>query len=142
MLLQCRRFPGRDTCRISSSATAVPSTPRNCRRCDRSLHPRLVQADNPNGDVSRPYYSCVPYRDVESGRGWMTWDDAIGIRDSNPRCDCGTVSRQDQIGVNGVRRGMGFWVCASGSCNYYSEDLMGRTKSESRQVQAFRPWLL
>src|SRR5277367_283758 len=56
-------------------------------------------------------------------RGFITWDDSIGIHPQNPRCYCGLPSRQDWKGEKACVKpfGEGFWVCASGACDYFSD---------------------
>jgi hypothetical protein len=54
-------------------------------------------------------------------RGFITWDDNVGLDSSNPKCYCGITSRQDRISVRGNLPGWGFWTCAAGQCDYFSE---------------------
>lgn len=83
------------------------------------------------GDIARPYYICTicdngkfnVFRDSGYPRGFITWDDGIGIHLQNPRCFCGLPSRQDRKGEKARVKGFGegFWVCASGACDYFSD---------------------
>jgi hypothetical protein len=50
----------------------------------------------------------------------------------NPQCDCDWVSRQDRAGISSSRPGMGFWTCATGACEYYSEFINGQTREEAK----------
>jgi hypothetical protein len=131
-----------------------------CRRCFRKPRfPSNVKPSNLNGNVGRPYYTCAscgqqgqnhhyhpPSQD--HCRGWITWDDDRGICDSNPPCHCGVVSRQDRASVRSSRPGLGFWTCATGSCDYFSKFRNGWTDEERASSSPephcveFVPWLL
>ncbi|OJJ68291.1 hypothetical protein ASPBRDRAFT_322738 [Aspergillus brasiliensis CBS 101740] len=135
-----------------------PCTPV-CRRCGwipRDHRPHHV-ATNRNGNLGRPYYACpnctsqtYSYSPHVRDRGWITWDDERGIRDSNPLCDCGVVSRQDRAGAGTTMSGLGFWTCATGRCGYFSRYRNGWTDEErmsgvgvnDHDCVEFFPWLL
>ena len=81
--------------------------------------------------IVRLYYICTTcdngklnvFRDSTYPRGFIIWDDSIGIHPLNPRCYCGFESRQDRKGEKArVRRfGEGFWICATGAFEYFSD---------------------
>ncbi|KAF1975436.1 hypothetical protein BU23DRAFT_503340 [Bimuria novae-zelandiae CBS 107.79] len=127
----------------------LPLSQPRCRHCNltTSLRRRTTGPLNRNGNVGRPYYICIPCEDNDT-RGWVTWDDERGICDGNPVCHCGGLSRQDRKGNASRRTGLGFWTCATGSCNYYSEYSNGWTTQEMNtlphapQCTEFYPWLL
>jgi hypothetical protein len=56
------------------------------------------------GEVTRPYYVCMicnnskpdVCRNCGHSRGFITWDDNIGLHSGNPRCYCGFPSRQNR----------------------------------------------
>ena len=132
---------------ILISIASWPFQPRfpllypRCRVCDlATLHRRITQPSNPNGNAGRPYYICISC-ERKDGKGWVTWDDERGVRNSNPSCYCGNLSRQDQVGIGRGRRGLGFWTCATGSCDYHSKYLNGWTNYAPQCVE-FYPWLL
>lgn len=112
-----------------------------CRVCgSATLHHRITQPSNPNGNAGRPYYVCIPCK-RNNREGWVTWDDERGVRNSNPSCYCGDFRRQDQEGIGRGRHGLDFWTCSTGSCDYYSKYLNGWT-SYAPQCVEFYPWLL
>jgi hypothetical protein len=127
----------------------LPLRQPRCRHCSSttSLRRSIVGRSNWNRNVGRPYYTCDPCPS-NSKRRWVAWDDEHGICDGNPVCFCGGLSRQDRMGTSSGRTGWGFWTCATGSCDYYSEYLDGWTIQEARslpsasQCAAFYPWLL
>ena len=94
-------------------------------------------------DKSRPYYICTTcdnaktniYRNSGYPRGFVTWDDDIGIDARNPKCYCGIASRQDRKGIAaGYGKGFegGFWMCASGDCCYYSDRKDGFSHEDAK----------
>lgn len=146
--------------RNSSNIPRFPLTPTpRCPNRNCNWTPKIrseCPATNPNGNAYRPYYICIkckkapspptPARKTRQGhsKGWITWDDAIGIHPDNPRCDCpgGWVARQDRGGENGFYQGGGFWTCATGRCAYLSFRLDGDPVMEGRWDDGFEPWLL
>ncbi|KAL8700561.1 MAG: hypothetical protein Q9201_005376 [Fulgogasparrea decipioides] len=128
-----------------------------CPQCreDKDVVKDTVKPWNSNGNVDRPFYICkqcknstTPPRTTSTGRarrkGWVTWDDEVGIDVDNPPCDCrgGFVSRQDRGGTNSYYPGGGFWTCATGQCDYLSYHIDGRPKKPGRWDEGFEPWLL
>lgn len=108
-----------------------------CRHCgSTNLLYRTVQPGNRNGNVGRPYYVCVyPHcpKVMNSNAdhhetGWVTWDDSIGVRPTNPPCRClpPKVSRQDTAGERSRVPGKRFWTCSTGACDYESWRLDGK----------------
>ncbi|KAF2175948.1 hypothetical protein K469DRAFT_498910, partial [Zopfia rhizophila CBS 207.26] len=85
---------------------------------------RRIQNGNPNGNSGRHYFICTTCREnqteirSEPRGGWITWDDARGINNANPKCFCKEVSRQGKAGGQSFIPGMGFWTCATGVCAY------------------------
>ncbi|KAF1960422.1 hypothetical protein CC80DRAFT_489575 [Byssothecium circinans] len=125
----------------------LPLSQPRCRHSTTSLRRFTTGSFNPNGNVGRPYYLCIQCPS-NNRKGWVTWDDERGIRDGNPVCYCGVLSRQDRMGIESGRAGLGFWTCATGSCDYYSEYSNGWTTQEvnstlhAPQCTGFYPWLL
>lgn len=114
----------------------------------------IVGPYNHNGNAGRPYYKCVQCANKSRqgtgnrDEGWITWDDDIGVHNENPRCHCKMASRQDRAGAYTNMAGWGFWTCATGRCDYFSDCRNGQTK-EQKQCnpnldggKMFRPWLL
>ena len=98
---------------------------RNCRSTNLAFH--TVGHGNPNGNAGRPYYVCVnascpgrtsPNIDKHE-RGWVTWDDNIGVAPDNPLCRCQRISRLDIAGVYSNHRGRKFYTCSTGACDYF-----------------------
>lgn len=97
-----------------------PTSPYQCRYCDSTdLQYGVVKPGNRLGNVGRPYYICVNpqcYSVTNSDhhmRGWVTWDDNIGIDPRNPLCECGRSSREDRANA-----GHRFWTCSTGRCDF------------------------
>ncbi|KAF1842803.1 uncharacterized protein K460DRAFT_268311, partial [Cucurbitaria berberidis CBS 394.84] len=72
----------------------------------------IVNQGNSNGNAGRPYYLC------DHCHRWITWGDNRGISGGNPLCFCGAISRQDRAGNETSIPRLGFWTCATGSCDY------------------------
>jgi len=86
--------------------------PPTCLKCGRPGNRATTILTNPIGNAGRPYYVCS-----HRGHGsqtFITFDDNIGIKPSNPRCNCGYISRLSN------RRGGGgkFYSCPVGSCRF------------------------
>ena len=105
--------------------------------------------------IERPYYICITcdnaktnvYRNSGYPRGFVTWDDYIGIDARNPKCYCGFASRQDHKARRECFKGVegGFWVRASGACHYYSDRKDGVDYEDARELDdfdEFKPLLL
>jgi hypothetical protein len=103
--------------------------------------------------IARPYYICTTcdngkcnvFRDSGYPRGFVAWDDSIGIHPKNPRCYCGFPSRQDRKGKKANPFGEGFWVCASGACDYFSDRKDGVSYEDAKillDFNDFHPYLL
>lgn len=123
-----------------------PQTPTKascpcCKLCQTLLILKYVNADNPNGNAGRPYYICPS---CTWDCRWHGWADSHGLNASNPCCDCDQPSRQDRIGQDNKRApGMGFWTCAIGVCDYYSEHEDGTRGAVFDDLRgSFEPWLL
>jgi len=105
-------------------------SPYRCRHCLTTiLLYQVVQRENPNRNVGRPYYVCVnsgcsnvtgPNNVGQHYRGWVTWDDSIGVEWGNPPCKCGRSARRDTAGERSVHRGRQFWTCSTGACDLFS----------------------
>ena len=106
--------------------------------------------------IVRPYYICTTcdngkfnvFRNSAYPRGFITWDDSIGIHPQNPRCYCGFPSRQDRKGEKAIMKPFreGFWVCAFGACDYFSDRKDGVPYKDARKLldnlNDFHPYLL
>jgi len=106
----------------------LPS-PYRCRYCgSTNLLYQIVQPGNRNGNIGRPYYVCVnPHCSNvttqgagQHARGWVTWDDTVGVAPGNPLCNCQRSARQDAAGAGSAVPGRGFWTCSTGACYYIS----------------------
>ena len=133
----------------------APNPPRCGRRsCGAVATWKEVKSTNQNGNVDRPFYVCmeckrnpeIPGSYIE--KGWISWDDDVGIRQSNRACFCGFACRQDKAGVGSKYPGGGFWTCAIGRCKFTSFRRDALTDNEalgkglSPYDDAFEPWLL
>ena len=113
-------------CANSREIHRFPTSPYQCRHCG-SIHLKydFVKPGNPNGNIGRPYYICVnPYcpnviNSAHHIRGWVTWDDNIGIDPRNPLCKCLRSAREDIAGERSPSPGHHFWTCSTGACDYY-----------------------
>lgn len=93
-----------------------------------SLTYRVVQSSNLNGNIGRPYFVCtnpvcpnvVSPTPGQHERGWVTWDDGVGVAPGNPLCRCLRVARQDTAGVVSRVPGKRFWTCSRGACGFTS----------------------
>ncbi|KAL8991467.1 MAG: hypothetical protein Q9169_007861 [Polycauliona sp. 2 TL-2023] len=133
----------------------LPSPPR-CRTCNLPGNHNKVLPTNRNNNAPRPYYVCLHCKSTPAllarnpAKGWITWNDDIGIDVHNPACFCapGWVARQDKAGRNSKWAGKGFWTCAVGGCGYKSFRQDGLTDEEVRREglewwhEGFEPWLL
>ena len=98
---------------------------RHCRSTNLAFH--TVGHGNPNGNAGRRYYVCVNAfcpgltspNAARHERGWVTWDDIIGVTPDNPLCRCQRVSRLDVAGVYSNHRGRKFYTCSTGACDYF-----------------------
>ena len=136
----------------------IPTFPRpnapQCRRC--GWIPRrweTVKSDNQNGNIGRRYYICIKCKNdpnvpgTRSEKGWLSWDDNIGIHQDNRPCFCGYVCRQDRAGPDSFYPGGGFWTCATGTCSFLSWRKDGLTNDEALNrglspYDGFEPWQL
>ena len=107
----------------------------HCRHCgSTNLSYRIVQPGNRNGNVGRPYCVCAnPYcsnvmrpNADHHERGWVTWDDNVGVAPRNPLCRCPQSARQDTAGEGSRAPGRRFWTCSTGACGYTSWRLDGK----------------
>lgn len=120
----------------------------SCRHCKYTPKYRSTVGDlNQNGNSDRPFYICVKCKNSSTappgpkGKGWITWDDNLGIEPGNPKCDCDFVARQDRAGVNSYAPGKGFWSCSTGACKYVSWRADGKTKAQAGEWDdGFVPW--
>lgn len=131
----------------------VPRPPI-CGKCHNSCTRRIVSASNKNNNADRPFYICkvckedpnIPGRYTE--KGWISWDDGVGVRDTNKACYCGVACRQDRAGFESRYPGGGFWTCAYGRCRYlsYRKDFLTEMEAIENGLDpfadAFVPWLL
>ena len=106
-----------------------PPGPYRCRHCGTNrLFYDTVKPGNPNGNARRPYYVCVndscpnvrTHNREHHVRGWVTWDDNIGVAETNPLCRCSHYARKDRAGVRSQNAGKHFWTCSTGACGYTS----------------------
>ena len=103
----------------------VPRPPI-CGKCHNTCTRRIVSASNRNNNANRPYYICrvckedpnIPGR--STGKGWISWDDSVGVCNTNRACYCGVACRQDRAGFESRYAGNGFWTCAYGTCDFLS----------------------
>jgi hypothetical protein len=137
----------------------LPEKPKSCWAGEHMAAGRIESgtwtSSERSGNITRPYYICTTcnngklnvFRDSGYPRGFVTWDDGIGIHPENPRCYCGFPSRQDRKGerAHGKPFGDGFWVCASGACGYFSDRKDGVPYEDARKLlnfDDFNPHLL
>ncbi|KAL8691265.1 MAG: hypothetical protein Q9218_003467 [Villophora microphyllina] len=116
--------------------------------------PKETRPTNENGNAGRPRLVCdecrkdpLNIRNTRTSRrkGWITWDDDLGVHPDNPVCECpgNWVSRQDRSGKRSKYKDGGFWTCATGQCDYLSYRLDGVAKWKSQTWDpGFEPWLL
>jgi len=135
----------------------LPAFPFCCRCKRKSTDQLWLPERNVHGiECRRPYFVCSecdvrPWsnaeRHVKTGYrpGMIAWNDARGVHRINPICDCGIPSRQDRS----TNSGLGFWVCATGACQYLSDRIDGITKDEASELglettadDKFEAWLL
>lgn len=102
--------------------TEVPDPPK-CRYCKETAVLMYTSFLNEH-NADRPYFVCPR----GSCRQWVCWADQEGIGTGNPRCDCKdqAPSRLDIIVRNKTKFGRGFWTCARGQCDFYSENERGK----------------
>jgi hypothetical protein len=125
----------------------LPKKPKSCWAGEHMAPARIDRYTWTSGNVIRPYYVCTTcdnsktnvFRNSGYPRGFVTWDDSIGIHPANPRCYCELPSRQDQkCGRARLKSfGDGFWVCASGACYYYSDRKDGLDYEDARKLLDF-----
>ncbi|KAK0669068.1 hypothetical protein QBC41DRAFT_320541 [Cercophora samala] len=86
--------------------------------CGKPSKLRWVQKGNPNNNAGRPYYKC------RTGVCWVMWGDVVGVWDGNPKCWCGTPSRETTVGVKKKNAGKKFWTCVENKCTFkkFEED--------------------
>ena len=115
---------------VSKKYSRVPNQPRSspyqCRHCgSTNLKFGTVERGNPLGNDGRPYYVCVNRycpnvnNSTHHYRGWVTWDDNVGIQPQNPLCRCLRNAREDVAGVRSHSPGHHFWTCSRGACDFY-----------------------
>ena len=128
----------------------LPSPPR-CRHCNSIATRDIVNSSNRNNNAGRPYYKCLPCKQspmANPQKGWITWDDDIGVHENNRTCICGLACRQGRAGSDSVWEGKGFWTCAVGRCSFISYRKDAYTMREAGQRglegwnEGFEPWLL
>ncbi|PLN81640.1 hypothetical protein BDW42DRAFT_168316 [Aspergillus taichungensis] len=71
---------------MSDGPPRLFSEPPICDGCDSEMSPRQTRS-NANGNRNRWFYEC------QGGCRGMIFDDWEGIRDGNPQCGCGMLSR-------------------------------------------------
>ena len=111
---------------LSPLPTFPVSRPPICGKCHNSCTRRIVSASNRNNNANRPFYICrvckedpnIPGRSTE--KGWISWDDSVGVCNTNRACYCGVACRQDRAGFESRYAGNGFWTCAYGTCDFLS----------------------
>ena len=92
--------------------------PPTCLKCGCPGNRATTTLTNPIGNAGRPYYVCS-----HRGHGSQTFiafDDNIGIKPSNPRCNCGYISRLSNRRY-GNRQ---FYSCPVGSCQFLLDGLL------------------
>ena len=87
-------------------------TPPACLTCGQPCSREIVQANNPNGNAGRWFYTC---KNGEHGRELSCFDDRQGIANGNPQCWCGFTSRR--VRNKGPTESY-FYSCPAGSCRY------------------------
>lgn len=134
----------------------IPTFPRpnapQCRGC--GWVPRKWETVNSDSQSrGRRYYICIRCKNNpnlpgnRTEKGWLSWDDYIGIHQDNRPCFCGYVCRQDRAGPDSFYPGGGFWTCATGTCNFLSWRRDGLTNNEASSrglptYDGFEPWQL
>jgi hypothetical protein len=89
---------------------AIPRLFSRAPSCCELRMTRRQTRDNSKGNRNRWFYSCGEC-------GHMVFDDWEGIREGNPLCECGEISRGQK------ERGRAYvFRCARGECEYRSED--------------------
>ncbi|MCJ1453343.1 hypothetical protein MMC28_003690 [Mycoblastus sanguinarius] len=136
LLTLWRKCTNTDTSRIPyGQPNHPPLSPYRCRHCGSTyLTYKTVQPGNRNGNVGRPYYVCenphcpnvTRLNAGQQDRGWVTWDDNIGVAPGNPLCKCLRSARQDTAGEGSGVPGRRFWTCSTGACHYTSWRLDGK----------------
>jgi hypothetical protein len=153
--IQCRYHLLNLTNRLTSRRLPLPPTfplpekPKCCWACEHmapaKIDRRTWTSSSRSQSIRRPYYICTTcdnnkhnvFRDSGYPRGFITWDDGIGIRPRNPRCYCGFPSRQDRKGGKANSVGEGFWVCALGACDYFSDRKDGVPYEDAKMLLDF-----
>ncbi|EME44553.1 hypothetical protein DOTSEDRAFT_34957 [Dothistroma septosporum NZE10] len=120
---------------------------KTCLCCRKPAEMCTVSMGNENGNRGRPYWVCTNKRcmvTIKSSyeNGWVSWADDKGLDDENPAGYCDVASRQDRICKDEGKKGWGFWTCAEGRCDYYSEDRYGIPNKCGVTVNLFVPFLL
>ncbi|KAF9778297.1 hypothetical protein IL306_004022 [Fusarium sp. DS 682] len=85
--------------------------PPSCPLCPNTPIRARVDAGKRSQSANRPYYYCQ----AGHKRQFITWDDMLGICNSNPRCRCGHHSRRNE--GNGPVPSA-WYNCASRRCSF------------------------
>lgn len=91
--------------------------PPTCLKCGRPGKRAITANNNAFGNAGRPYYVCSHSR--YRSQTFITFDDNIGIKPSNPRCNCGYISRLSNKRYENSQ----FYCCPVGSCCFPRERL-------------------
>ena len=132
------RPPPKNPTRNPLPTFPVPQPPI-CGKCHNPCTRRIVSASNRNNNADRPFYICRVCKNDETipgsylTKGWISWDDNVGVRDTNRACYCGVACRQDRAGVESRYPGSGFWTCAYGKCDFLSYRKDSLTAREARE---------
>ncbi|KAH8696900.1 hypothetical protein GQ44DRAFT_120411 [Phaeosphaeriaceae sp. PMI808] len=104
--------------------------PPTCLKCDYPGDRMWVRPGNLIGNTGRPYYVCSHREHM--GQTFITFDDNIGIKPSNPRCNCGYISRLS----NRRGRHSQFYSCPVGSCQFLLNGLLLPPRAAQMQTGA------
>lgn len=94
----------------------------------KELEKFTVNANNANGNSSRPYAKCMHCNK------FVSWLDARGIDETCPPCSCGKLCRRQVAGKFGNKNPRALhYVCSLGICDFYG---LCRDEDGDEQVAA------
>ncbi|KAI8965169.1 hypothetical protein F5Y11DRAFT_344887 [Daldinia sp. FL1419] len=122
-----------EACKLFSGGTVSPPEPAPpCPFCRKPAILNIAEADNPNGNVGRPYYMC-PDSQLSRYVGpkcpgvyrFFLFADDRGNDSENEKCSCQVPSKRCLAGrweeAHKIALfGQVFYTCKDGRCNYYN----------------------